>query len=121
MELDPKALSGHAKEKAMPEQKPQNIKPKETADPLPSWNDNNVKRSILDFVTRVSTEGGADFVPPVERIAVFDNDGTLWCERPFYIQLARLEEYLLFRQVMREGKKHSPLVTRHTVNGDEFF
>ena len=37
---------------------------KETADPLPSWNDNNVKRSILDFVTRVSTEGGAEFVPP---------------------------------------------------------
>jgi hypothetical protein len=51
MELDPKALSGHAKEKAMPEQKPQNVKPKQTADPLPSWNDNNVKRSILDFVT----------------------------------------------------------------------
>ena len=79
MELDTEALSGHAKEKAMPEQKPQNIKPKETADPLPSWNDSNVKRSILDFVTRVSTEGGAEFVPPVERIAVFDNDGTLWC------------------------------------------
>ena len=72
----------------MPEQKPQNIKPKETADPLPSWNDNNVKRSILDFVTRVSTEGGAEFVPPIERIAVFDNDGTLWCEQPLYIQLA---------------------------------
>ena len=72
----------------MPEQKPQKIKPKETADPLPSWNDNNVKRSILDFVMRVSTEGGAEFVPPKERIAVFDNDGTLWCEQPFYIQLA---------------------------------
>jgi len=86
MELDPTALSGHAKEKAMPEQKPQNIKPKETDDPLPSWNDNNVKRSILDFVTRVSTEGGADFVPPVERIAVFDNDGTLWCEQPTFFQ-----------------------------------
>ena len=48
----------------MPEQKPQNIKPKETADPLPSWNDSNVKRSILDFVMRVTTEGGAEFVPP---------------------------------------------------------
>src|ERR1700747_2093385 len=66
MELDPKALSGHAKEKAMPEQKPQNVKPKQTADPLPSWNDNNVKRSILDFVTRVSTQGGGEFVPPME-------------------------------------------------------
>ena len=88
MGLDPKALSGQAREKAMPEQKPQNVKPKQTADPPPSWNDNNLKRSILDFVTRVSTEGGADFVPPIERIAVFDNDGTLWCEQPFYIQLA---------------------------------
>jgi phosphoserine phosphatase len=50
------------------------------------WNDNNVKRSLLDFVTRVSTEGGAEFVPPVERIAVFDNDGTLWCEQPTFFQ-----------------------------------
>jgi hypothetical protein len=88
MGLDTEALSSHAKEKAMPEDTPQNTKQRETADPLSSWNDSNVKRSILDFVMRVTTEGGAEFVPPEERIAVFDNDGTLWSEQPFYIQLA---------------------------------
>jgi phosphoglycolate phosphatase-like HAD superfamily hydrolase len=57
-------------------------------DPLPSWNDGAVKKSITDFVARVTTQGGADFVPVEQRIAVFDNDGTLWCEQPFYSQLA---------------------------------
>ncbi len=55
-------------------------------DRLPSWNDGAVKTAITDFVSRVTTEGGADFVPPAERIAVFDNDGTLWCEQPNYFQ-----------------------------------
>jgi phosphoserine phosphatase/2'-5' RNA ligase len=54
--------------------------------PLPSWNDGAAKQSILDFVQRVTTEGGKDFVPAPERIAVFDNDGTLWAEQPFYFQ-----------------------------------
>ncbi|MEI9922292.1 MAG: HAD family hydrolase [Bradyrhizobium sp.] len=57
-------------------------------DPLPSWNDGQAKKSITDFVAKVTTQGGADFVPPAERIAVFDNDGTLWCEQPYYSQLA---------------------------------
>ena len=57
-------------------------------DALPSWNDGAVKKSITDFVARVTTPGTADFVPPAERIATFDNDGTLWCEQPFYFQLA---------------------------------
>ena len=57
-------------------------------DALASWNDGPVKKSILDFVTRVTTEGGADFVAPAERIATFDNDGTLWAEQPVYFQLA---------------------------------
>ena len=52
------------------------------ADPLPSWNDGKARQSILDFVRRVTTEGGPDFVPVPERIAVFDNDGTLWPEYP---------------------------------------
>ena len=118
MELDPKALTGHAKEKIMPEQKPQNIKPKETADPLPSWNDNNVKRSILDFVTRVSTEGGADFVPPVERIAVFDNDGTLWCEQPTFFQAL-----FAFDRIRQLAPQHPEWKTREpfasVLRGDE--
>ena len=56
-------------------------------DPLPSWNDGAAKKSITDFVTRVTTRGDADFVPPAERIATFDNDGTLWGEQPAYFQL----------------------------------
>lgn len=58
------------------------------SDPLPSWNDGSAKKSIIDFVTRVTTQGGVDFVPPAERIATFDNDGTLWTEQPVYFQLA---------------------------------
>jgi phosphoserine phosphatase len=58
------------------------------AEPLPSWNDGPAKRAILAFVTKVTTPGGPDFVPPAERIAVFDNDGTLWAEQPLYFQLA---------------------------------
>jgi phosphoserine phosphatase len=57
-------------------------------DPLPSWNDGPVKTSITDFVTHVTASGGPDFVMPAERIAVFDNDGTLWTEQPVYFQLA---------------------------------
>src|SRR5262245_50335725 len=55
-------------------------------DPLSSWNNGSAKQAIVDFVARVTTAGGGDFVPPAERIAVFDNDGTLWCEQPFYFQ-----------------------------------
>jgi phosphoglycolate phosphatase-like HAD superfamily hydrolase len=58
------------------------------ADPLPSWNDGPSKKAIVDFVTRVTTEGSPDFVKLAERIAVFDNDGTLWCEQPVYFQFA---------------------------------
>ncbi len=57
-------------------------------DPLPSWNDGATKTAIVDFVTRVTTEGGPDYVKPAERIATFDNDGCLWSEKPYYFQLA---------------------------------
>ena len=57
-------------------------------DPLPSWNEGRTKRAIHDFVSAISTVGSADFVPASERIATFDNDGTLWCEQPTYVQLA---------------------------------
>src|SRR4051812_14042220 len=56
-------------------------------DPLPSWNEGPTKQSILDFVAKVTKEGGPDFVPVAERIATFDNDGTLWVEMPMYTQL----------------------------------
>lgn len=58
------------------------------ADPLPSWNDGASKKAIIDFVEKVTKEGSTDFAPPAERIAVFDNDGTLWSEQPMYFQLA---------------------------------
>jgi len=59
---------------------------KSSANSLGSWKDGDAKRAIVDFVTRVSADGGPDFVPVDERIATFDNDGTLWCEKPMYVQ-----------------------------------
>jgi hypothetical protein len=57
-------------------------------DPLPSWHDRPTKARIVAFVQAVTEPGGKDFVPPADRIAVFDNDGTLWAEQPIYFQLA---------------------------------
>jgi hypothetical protein len=57
------------------------------ADPLPSWNDGAAKRSIVKFVDGVTRESSPDFVPVPERIATFDNDGTLWAEQPIYVQV----------------------------------
>lgn len=57
------------------------------ADPLPSWNDTAPRQAIIQFVEKVTRESSADFVPQAERIATFDNDGTLWAEQPMYFQL----------------------------------
>jgi phosphoglycolate phosphatase-like HAD superfamily hydrolase len=57
-------------------------------DPLPSWNEGVAKTTIVAFVGRVTAQGGKDFVAPEQRIAVFDNDGTLWAEQPVYFQFA---------------------------------
>src|SRR5262245_31023954 len=57
-------------------------------DPLISWNDGAAKKAITDFVARVTKQGAPDFVAPAARIAAFDNDGTLWCEQPMYVQFA---------------------------------
>ena len=56
-------------------------------DPLPSWNDTGPKAAIVAFVDKVTKDGTPDFVPEPARIAVFDNDGTLWVEQPLYTQL----------------------------------
>jgi hypothetical protein len=61
---------------------------------LTSWNDTSTRQGIVDFVQRVTQEGGADYVLPAERIAVFDNDGTLWCEKPMPIELGFILERL---------------------------
>jgi photosystem II stability/assembly factor-like uncharacterized protein len=56
----------------------------QTVDSLPSWNDGKAKKSIIEFVATVTEKGSPDFVLPAERIAEFDNDGTLWAEQPMY-------------------------------------
>jgi phosphoglycolate phosphatase-like HAD superfamily hydrolase len=61
-------------------------------DPLPSWSDGGAKTAIVEFVNRVTAAGGAEFVPVEERIATFDNDGTLWTEQPMYVQAAFILE-----------------------------
>src|SRR3954469_522364 len=57
---------------------------------LGSWRDTPTRQALLDFVERVTDEDGAEYVPPAERIAVYDNDGTLWCEKPMPIELGFL-------------------------------
>ena len=77
-------------------------------DPLPSWNDKEpVKKSILDFVAAVTKEGGPDYVKPAERIATFDNDGTLWIEQPLYNQFV-LPSWLVNNSTTPAGFFTSP-------------
>ena len=56
-------------------------------DPLPSWSEGPTKQSVVTFVARVTAKGSPDYVPPAQRVATFDNDGTLWAEQPLYVQL----------------------------------
>lgn len=70
-------------------------------DPLPSWNDGPARQQIEDFVKKATTTGSADFVPPEQRIAVFDNDGTLWAEQPIYFQF-----FFVIDQVKAQSPKH---------------
>jgi phosphoserine phosphatase len=72
----------------MLETSPTGIAAARATDLLPSWGDNAIKRSLLDFIARVTTPDEPDYVSPADRIAVFDNDGTLWTEQPMYTQLA---------------------------------
>jgi haloacid dehalogenase-like hydrolase len=71
------------------------------ADPLPSWNGGANKKSILEFVARVTDKGGRDFVPVEQRIATFDNDGTLWAEQPLYFQML-----FMLEQVRAAAPRH---------------
>jgi len=88
------------------------------SDPLPSWNEGATKRSITDFVAKVTTQGGAEFVPVAERIAVFDNDGTLWCEQPIYFQAAfALDRVKAMAPDRPEWKNRQPF--RAFLSGDK--
>jgi hypothetical protein len=75
--------------------------PVTAADALSSWNDGPAKNSILQFVAKVTKGGSPDFVPPAERIAVFDNDGTLWAEQPMYFQT-----FFVFDRVKALASQH---------------
>ena len=81
-------------------------------DPLPSWNDGAVKKSITDFVDRVTMRGSPDFVPVDQRIATFDNDGTLWCEQPIYFQVA-----FAFDELRRLAPQHPEWKKQAAVQG----
>ncbi len=81
------------------------------ADPLPSWNDTETRKAIIAFVGRV-TSPGPDMVAPAERIAVFDNDGTLWTEQPLYFQLA-----FALDEVKAMADKHPDWKTRQPFKG----
>jgi len=78
--------------------------------PLPSWNEGSAKQSIVNFVRAVTTAGGPQFVKPEERIAVFDNDGTLWSEQPMYFQLAFVLDRLKAMAPQHPEWKDNPLV-----------
>jgi hypothetical protein len=71
------------------------------ADPLPSWNDGKAKQAIVAFVEKVTKEGAPDFVPVAERVAVFDNDGTLWAEQPMYFQA-----FFIFDRIKQLAPQH---------------
>jgi hypothetical protein len=86
-------------------------------DPLPSWNDTATKKAIMTFVERVTKEGSPDFVKPAERIAVFDNDGTLWAEQPMYFQLLfALDRVKALAPQHPEWKTKEPFAS--LLNGD---
>jgi phosphoglycolate phosphatase-like HAD superfamily hydrolase len=81
-------------------------------DPLPSWNDTAPKKAIVAFVEKVTKPGSADFVPVEDRIATFDNDGTLWSEQPMYVQLA----FILYR-VKQLAPQHPEWKTTQPFKG----
>jgi phosphoserine phosphatase len=73
----------------------------QASEPLPSWNEGPAKKSIIEFVQAVTDQSSKDFVKPAERIAVFDNDGTLWSEQPAYFELL-----FAFDEVKRTAPQH---------------
>ncbi len=96
------------------------------ADPLPSWNEGAVKASIIRFVRAATDPAGPDYVPPEERIATFDNDGTLWSEQPYYFQFAFAIDQIKARASRHpEWRDHEPFKSmlssdaRTVLTGDQ--
>jgi phosphoglycolate phosphatase-like HAD superfamily hydrolase len=79
----------------------------QATDPLPSWNDGPTKQAIIDYVMRVTKDGGPDYVAPKDRLATFDNDGTLWVEQPTYTQFA-----FAIDEVKAQANKHPDWKTK---------
>jgi phosphoglycolate phosphatase-like HAD superfamily hydrolase len=87
-------------------------------DPLPSWNDTAPKKAVVAFVEKVTKEGSPDFVPVAERIATFDNDGTLWAEQPIYFQFAfAIDRVKALAPQHPEWKKQQPFAA--ALSGDK--
>src|SRR5438046_7118989 len=87
-------------------------------DSLPSWNYTSTKKAIIDFVEQVTKEGSPDFVKPEERIAIFDNDGTLWAEKPIYFQFAfAIDRVKALAPQHPEWKKQQPFAA--VLSGDK--
>lgn len=86
-------------------------------DPLPSWRDGAAKQAIIDFVAKVTTEGSPAFVPPAERIAVYDNDGTLWPENPVPSQVAFIVDELR-RRIPTEPELAADPMVQAALAGD---
>src|SRR5215510_8636181 len=93
--------------------------PTASQDPLPSWNEGQLKKDIISFVTGATKEGSADFIPIEYRIATFDNDGTLWAERPY------VQELFAFYQVKKMVEKKPDLAKKQpfkaVVEGDKAY
>jgi hypothetical protein len=75
-------------------------------DPLPSWNEGKVKQAIIEYVSKVTDSASGSFIPSVDRIATFDNDGTLWAERPY------IQELFTFYQAKKMAQKNPSLKTQ---------
>ena len=88
------------------------------ADPLPSWNDGKARRAIVEFVATVTKPGSPEHVPVTERIALFDNDGTLWAEQPTFFQAL-----FAFDRIKQLAPQHPEWKTRDpfasVLRGDE--
>src|SRR5207249_10355478 len=92
----------------------------QAADPLSSWNDGPAKQAIVEFVKATTTQGSPQFVPPEERIATFDQDGTLWVEHPIYTQVMYcLEKVPALVKAKPELAKIAPFTTvLEALHGD---
>jgi hypothetical protein len=104
--------------------------PPQVADPLPSWNEGPAKAAIVRLVQDTTRAGSPDFVPPAERIATFDNDGTLWCEHPMYVEalftFERLREMARSNPAWRNDKPYKGVVDNDmaaiaSLSGAEYF